>query len=143
MTAIPPTRYGGHRRDERGSATVWMIGVTASAFLMVGLVLDGGTLLRARADAFSTAAAAARVGAQELDPASAVEGIAVLDPIAAERAVLDYLAARGETGTVTVSGERVTVTVTSTARLQMLSSVSGDVVEFDATASAEAVKVEP
>lgn len=142
MTAIP-TRHLDGQHSERGSATVWMIGVTASAFLMVGLVLDGGTLLRARADAFSTAAAAARVGAQELDPASAVEGDAVLDPIAAERAVLDYLAARGETGTVTVSGERVTVTVTSTARLQMLSSVAGDVVEFNATASAEAIKVEP
>lgn len=143
MTATCGTGRGRRRSGERGSATVWMIGVTASAFLMVGLVLDGGTLLRARADAFSTAAAAARVGAQELDPASAVEGVAVLDPIAAERSVLDYLAARGERGTVTVSNGVVTVTVTGTARLQMLSSVSGDAVEFDATASAEAVKVQP
>ena len=90
-------------RDDRGSATIWMIGVTRAAFLMVGLVLDGGVMLRARSDAFSIAASAARVGAQQLDADAAVEGDAVLDPVAAEQAALDYLAARGVTGTVTVT----------------------------------------
>jgi len=128
-------------RDDRGSATVWMIGVTVASFLMVGLVLDGGVMLRTRSDAFAIAASAARVGAQQLDGDAAVEGLSVLDPIAAEQAVLDYLAAQGASGTVTVTGDRVTVTVTTSAQLQMLQVVGGDTVTFDATATAEAVKV--
>lgn len=132
----------GRGRGDRGSATVWMIGVTVSAFLLVGLVLDGGTMLRARSDAFAVAGAAARVGAQQLDPDAAVEGATVLDPIAAERAVLEYLAASGVTGTARVVDDTVTVTVTTEAQLQMLRLVGGDTVTFDATATVEAVKVE-
>ena len=131
----------GRTSDDRGSATVWMIGVTVASFLMIGLVLDGGVMLRSRSDAFSTAASAARVGAQQLDPDAAVEGLSVLDPIAAEQAVLDYLDAHGVTGTVTVTGDTVTVTVSTAARLQMLRVVGGDTVTFDATATAEAIKV--
>src|SRR5690606_14633060 len=86
--------------DDRGSATIWMIGVTVAAFLMVGLVLDGGVMLRARSDAFAIAGAAARVGAQQLDSDAAVEGEAVLDPVAAEQAALAHLAANGVTGSV-------------------------------------------
>lgn len=131
------------RRDERGSVTVWMIGVTVSAFSLVALLLDGGAMLRARSDAFALAGSAARVGAQQLDPDAAVEGLTVLDPIAAERAVQDYLDGAGVTGTAVVSGDTVSVTVTSEAELQMLRLVGGDTVSFQATASVEAVKVEP
>ena len=125
---------------DRGSATVWMIGVTVASFLMVGLVLDGGVMLRSRSDAFAVAASAARIGAQQLDPDAAVEGLTVLDPIAADNAVQDYLAAQEVTGTTTVDGNKVTVTVSASARLQMLQVVGGDTVSFDATATAEAVK---
>lgn len=127
--------------DDRGSATVWMIGVTVASFLMVGLVLDGGVMLRSRGNAFAVAASAARVGAQQLDPDAAVEGLTELDPIAADNAVQDYLAAQEVTGTATVNGNKVTVTVAASARLQMLQVVGGDTVSFDATATAEAVKV--
>lgn len=128
---------------ERGSATIWMIGVTACAFLMVGLVLDGGVMLRARSDAFATAASAARVGAQQLDPDAAVAGQSILDPGAAEQAALDHLAARGVTGTVTVTTDSVTVTVTTRAELQLLEVVGGDSVDFTATATVRAIKVAP
>lgn len=127
--------------DDRGSATVWMIGVTVAAFLMVGLLLDGGVMLRSRSDAFALAASAARVGAQQLDPDAAVEGLTVLDPIAADNAVQNYLAAQEVTGTTIVDGNKITVTVAASARLQMLQVVGGDTVSFDATATAEAVKV--
>lgn len=140
MTAAPQ-RARGRDRGERGSATVWMIGVTVSSFLMVALVLDGGVMLRSRSDAFAIAGSAARVGAQQLDEDAAVEGLTVLDPIAAERAALAHLAAEGVTGTVTVTADTVTVTVTSTARLQMLRLVGGDTVTFDATATVQAIKV--
>ena len=137
-SSAAPWRWTG---DNRGSATVWMIGVTVASFLMVGLVLDGGVMLRSRSDAFAVAASAARVGAQQLDPDAAVEGLAVLDPIAADNAVQNYLAAQDVTGTATVNENKVTVTVVASARLQMLQVVGGDSVSFDATATAEAVKV--
>lgn len=139
----PPAAGRRFRPDERGSATVWMIGVTVSTFALVALVLDGGAMLRARSDAFALAGAAARVGAQQLDPDAAVEGLTVLDPIAAERAVMDYLSDAGVVGRATVAGDTVTVTVSSEAELQMLRLVGGDTVSFDATATVEAVKVEP
>ncbi|HRE00953.1 MAG TPA: pilus assembly protein TadG-related protein, partial [Ilumatobacteraceae bacterium] len=129
--------------DDRGSATIWMIGVTVAAFLMIGLVLDGGVMLRARSDAFAVAGAAARVGAQQLDSDAAVEGEAVLDPVAAEQAALAHLAANGVTGSVVVTGDTVRVTVTTTADLQLLSLVGGGSATFEATAEAQAVKVVP
>lgn len=129
--------------DDRGSATIWMIGVTFAAFLMVGLVLDGGTMLRARSDAFAIAAAAARVGAQQLDGDAAVEGQTVLDPVAAEQAAMEYLAAQGVSGSVTVEGDTVRVSVTTTANLQLLSLAGGGDATFEATAEARAVKVVP
>ena len=89
MTATLVSIRARAAADDRGSATVWMIGVVVASFVMIGLVLDGGTMLRARSDAFSAASSAARAGAQQLDPVEAVEGSAVLDPIAAERAALD------------------------------------------------------
>lgn len=129
--------------NERGSATVWMIGVVVATFLMIGLVLDGGSMLRARSDAFSVASSAARVGAQQLDPVEAVQGIAVLDPILAERAALDYLSALGMHGSVTIEADKVTVSVDSVADLQMLKLVGSDTATFHASASARAVKVTP
>ena len=54
-----------------------------------------------------------------------------------------YLDEVGMSGTATAVGDTVTVTVSSEATLQMLRLVGGDVVSFEATASVEAVKVEP
>ena len=99
-------------RDDRGSVTVWAISATVACVLIIGLVIDGGTMLRARSDAFALASSAARAGAQELDSAAAVQGLTVLDPVAAERAALDYLAAHDATGTVAITDETITVTVT-------------------------------
>lgn len=134
-------RAGGWRErlgDERGAVSLWAIGATVACVLIVGLVLDGGAILRARGDAFGLAAAAARAGAQELDPSAAVDGSAVLDPVAAEQAALNYLAARGASGTVSVAGATITVTVTTTADLQML----GSAATVSATASVDAIKLD-
>lgn len=127
--------------DDRGSVTVWMIAVTVGSILLLALVLNGGILLRARSDAFSVAAAAARAGAQELDPDQAVEGRSVLDPAAAAQAAQAYLAAHGATGTVTVTADSVTVTVSTSAQLQGFAQVGGGTASFSATATVDIVKV--
>jgi hypothetical protein len=129
-------------RDDRGSVTVWAISATVACVLIIGLVIDGGTMLRARSDAFALASSAARAGAQELDSAAAVQGLTVLDPVAAERAALDYLAAHNATGTVTITDETITVTVTSATSLQLLRLAGAETASFTATSTVNIVKVE-
>jgi Flp pilus assembly protein TadG len=138
-----PQSWPDRVNDDRGSVTVWAISATVACMLLVGLVLDGGTMLRARSDAFSIAAAAARAGAQQLDTDAAVQGHTVLDAAAAERTALAYLATRGVAGTVTVTPQTVTVTVTSAARLQLLSLAGGNTAHFTATSTVNVVKVDP
>ena len=130
-------------RSAAGSATVWMLGVVVCTMSLVGLVLDGGTVLRTRSDAFSVAGAAARAGAQQLEPDLVAEGTAVIDPAAARQAALEYLAAHGATGTVVVSATTVTVTATMSAHLQMLRVVGASDVAVHATATVRATKVAP
>jgi len=136
-------RRPGGFRSMAGSATVWMLGVVVCTMSLVGLVLDGGTVLRTRSDAFSVAGAAARAGAQQLQPDLVAEGEAVLDPVAARQAALDYLARHDATGTVFVSGAIVTVTATRSAHLQMLQVVGASDVAVHATATVRATKVAP
>lgn len=142
MTSRVAGRWRDGLGDDRGSVTVWAISATVACMLLLGLVLDGGTMLRARSDAFSLAAAAARAGAQQLDADAAVQGQSVVDPAAAEQTALEYLAARGATGTVAVTAETITVTVTSDARLQLLSLAGADTAHFTATSTVNVVKVD-
>lgn len=128
------------RSGERGIATIWSVIVVSACVAMVGLVLDGGVILRARSEAFSVAGTAARVGAQELDSDAAAQGDVILDPTRARQAATDYLDARDVTGTVTVTGNQVTVAVTVTADLQILRVANGGTVDVSSTATVSAIK---
>jgi Flp pilus assembly protein TadG len=100
-----------HGTRDAGYVTLFTLGVSLALVSVVGLVLDGGRAQRAQSDAFGAAAAAARAGAQQLDAVAAVDGEVRLDPDVAAEAVHAFLAARGASGTVSVTGTRVTVTV--------------------------------
>jgi Flp pilus assembly protein TadG len=100
-----------HGTRDAGYVTLFTLGVSLALVSVVGLVLDGGRAQRAQSDAFGAAAAAARAGAQQLDAVAAVDGEVRLDPDLAAEAVHAFLAARGASGTVSVTGTRVTVTV--------------------------------
>jgi Flp pilus assembly protein TadG len=100
------------RPGDRGYVTLFTAGVALGVVSVIGLVLDGGRALRAQSDSFGAAAAAARAGAQELDPVASVNGEVRLDDVQARVAAQEFLAARGLSGTVSVSDTRVTVTVT-------------------------------
>lgn len=100
------------KNRERGAVSI-MVGIVALALLlMVTLVHDGATRLRASRDATTIAAEAARAGAQELT------GEAILghhSPVHASRgsaAAHSYLAQVGAEGSVSVDGSTVSVTVT-------------------------------
>ncbi|MEZ5278964.1 MAG: pilus assembly protein TadG-related protein [Acidimicrobiales bacterium] len=99
-------------RNERGAISIF-IAVLGIAFLMVaGLAVDGGRKLGALSEARNIADNAARAGAQHVDTAAyRTTGIAYLDPEAATQAAAEFLAAVGQTGTITVTEDTVTVTV--------------------------------
>jgi len=122
-------------RDDKGIATIWTAVVAGACLLMVGLVLDGGTILRARSTSYDLAGGAARVATQQLDQAALARGDVAVDPDAGRSAALAWLADRDASGVVTVEGDTVTVAVRRQVDLQILQPVS---VEVEETASAQA-----
>ena len=103
---------------EAGSVTLFVAITVVGLLILCGLVADGGVKLRATQRVDSVAAEAARAGGQALDLPSAIEGTPLrVDRQAAVNAATAYLAAAGQTGTVTVAADgttlNVTVTVTS------------------------------
>jgi Flp pilus assembly protein TadG len=135
------TRRPSPRRDrgDGGYVTLFALGISVGLVAVIGLVHDAGRALRAQSDAYGGAAAAARAGTQELDPASAAGGRVQVDPDLATAAAHDYLAARGLDGTVIATDDRVTVTVTRHVDFQILPGGTS----LDATATARATQERP
>lgn len=108
-------------RDEQGTVTAFVVGFTFALLVVAGLVVDGGGLLAARRVAINEAEAAARAGAQAVDPASLrAGGPVIVDPVAAHQRALDYLATTGHAGVVDVEGDTVTVTVSFSRPMTIL-----------------------
>ena len=123
-------------RSDAGSITAMTATVVAGFVMMLALVVGGGAVLRARTDAFGTAAAAARAGAQQLDEDALAQGDVVIDTANAEAAAQGYLAAQGADGTVSIAGADVVVTVNETVAVPEL----GQSVTISATATVSAIK---
>ena len=108
----PPRRLRRARSSERGSLTLATVIFTVSALAAAGLAVDGGRKINALAGARELADNAARVGAQKVDvDAYRTTGVPTLLPDAAAAAANAYLSSNGQTGTVSVDGTTVTVTV--------------------------------
>lgn len=106
---------------------------------MAGLVVDGGAALSARGRAADVAQQAARAGADALAPNSlrsrSPSGL-MINPAAATAAANQVLAAGSVQGSVTVSGDTVTVTTTVTRQTSMMSAVGINTVSGRASATA-------
>ena len=103
------------RLDDRGGVTVFVAGCVIALIGIIGFAVDGGSKMRATERADYIAGEAARAGGQAIDPADAISGRAiVVDPQAAAAAAQAYLRSVGATGTVSVSGDGKTLTVTVT-----------------------------
>jgi hypothetical protein len=138
MTAPAPRRRGA---ADRGSITAPTALLTLAVLVFAGLVLDGGLAVAAQTDAVTTAQAAARAGARELDLAALrTTGAIHLDPPAARTAATGWLARAGLPGTVTVTGDTVTVAVTTASRTQLLPLLGIQQIPITATATAVAVQ---
>lgn len=107
--------------DESGRVTAFVVIIVTAVLVFGGLVLDGGLALAAKVRALGEAQEAARAGAQELDlTAYRADGTLRLAPDRASAAARNYLAAAGHTGTVSVAGNTVNVTVTVSQPTQLL-----------------------
>ncbi|MGE0306143.1 MAG: TadE/TadG family type IV pilus assembly protein [Acidimicrobiia bacterium] len=109
------------KRDDRGTITVFVSVFMIALIAVAGLVIDGGSMLAARREASNVAESAARAGAQAIDEDCARAGDGVrLNPVTARRRAEDYLTAAGYQGTVSITGDSVSVVVTIDKQLFIL-----------------------
>jgi hypothetical protein len=116
MTGAPAPAGRDRGRDrgpDRGRVSVFVAAAMPAMLLFMGLMWDASGYLRALHRADNIAAEAARAAGQAIDLPLAVAGERiVVDPEAAAGAAAGYLADAGASGTVEVSADRRTVTVT-------------------------------
>ena len=130
-------------RNERGSASIWAILVIAGAFtVLLGLVVDGGQVINSRVAASRAAAQAARVGADALSAASVRSGHDSINVGVARARAQSQLHNAGMTGTVSITGPTVTVTVTGRSTNQILGVIGITSFPIDESESARAITEE-
>ena len=112
---------------DRGSASVFVLGLIVALLLVAGLVVDGGRAVNARAAALDAAEQAARSGANQVDEGTLrATGEVRIDAARAQDAAADFLAAAGydvARASVQADEDRVSVSVeadTSTALLSLI-----------------------
>jgi hypothetical protein len=122
------SRWRGHRTGwwaaDEGRVTAFVVVLAIGILALAGLTLDGGLALAAKVKANGQAEAAARAGAQAIDLRAYRSSNHV--QLVATQAVADAqrcLANVGASGTVTVSEDTVTVTITASQPTQLLGMV--------------------
>lgn len=126
--------------DQRGSITVFVVGVLVALVVVAGLVFDGGAIIAGHREADNEAEGAARAGAEVVAAEARLSGRLAVDPAAARAASLRYLSVYGHRGSVSVVGDNVTVTVSFVERTQILAIVGLRARTVTGTASATAVE---
>jgi Flp pilus assembly protein TadG len=133
-------RLTPRRRDEQGSATVFVIGFAIVLFLCAGLVIDGGLAINKRMRIADDAEQAARIGADSIDVNEfrRTETL-VIDQQLARQRISGYMADLGYGSgefTADIGSDRVGLQVRDTSKTYILNLFG---VEFPVRASAEAV----
>ena len=110
------------RDDERGVLSIFGAVAATALVFVAGLAYDGGQYIKTYVEANNLAESAARAGAQAADPSGLLTGRTAIDPAAARARVAEFLADAGHGGAAraSVSGARVTVTVTLTQSAHIL-----------------------
>jgi len=127
-------------REDRGSVTVYVVGMAMTLLIVTGLAVDGSQAAQAASHANGIAAQAARTGGQAINPASAVQGQDVVDPAAAVAAAQSYLDAAGVDGQVHIVGNQVVVDVTISTQTTFLSLIGINTFTLDGHATADLVR---
>ncbi len=127
-------------RDERGSATVFVIGFAIVLLLCAGLVIDGGLAINKRMRIADDAEQAARIGADSIDVAEFRRSeTLVIDRQLAQQRIAGYMTDLGYAASnwrADIAPDKVSVYLNDTSKTYILSLVG---VDFHPVASAEAV----
>jgi Flp pilus assembly protein TadG len=112
-------------------------------FAVVALVVDGAGAIKASQQADQIAAQAARQAGQQLDATALVQGATEVkvDPAAAKTAAQQYIASAGATGSVSVSGDKIRITVQITYQPVFLSAVGVGSLSADGSAEISSTRV--
>jgi hypothetical protein len=133
-------RRGRATSTDRGTVTAFTVVWLIASLALSGLVLDAGLAVSAHVNAQSVANAAARAGARELDIAALRTSNTIrVDPGKARSAASNWTARTGLQGTVTVTADTVTVTVTTRQPTQLLGLLGIHSIAVHATAIATAI----
>lgn len=131
------------RRDERGTLTLYVLGLCVAVLFLGGLSLDLWRVIAVRRDLATMADAAAAAGADGLDEDALRTGVIRLDAERARRLARDNLAAQSDAGivegaTIDVRDASMSVTLQSEVRFTLLRVFLGaDAFQVDVTSDAE------
>lgn len=127
-------------RSEQGSVTVFVVGILLALVVLGGLVFDGGAVIAGHREADAEAEGAARAAAEQISIPALRSGQVELISNRATLAAEEYLRHYGHTGTVTIEGDTVTVTVTYPIDMQVLNVIGISTKTVTGTADATAVE---
>ena len=130
------------RRNQQGSATVFLLGFATVLLVGAGLVIDGGLALNGRERITDDAEQASRYGANAIDESALrINGDVVVNPGTAVRRATDFMAERGYRNiSVTVDGDAVTTSAEGSVDTALLSLVGINSFTVRGEATAEAVQ---
>jgi Flp pilus assembly protein TadG len=135
--SLRPSRWSQRWEPaENGSFTVFVAVLALALFALVGLVVDGGRAVAAQSAAAGESEQAARLGADQISVEAIRSGTVAIDPESASRAAYAYLHSVGTSGTVTISGQTVTVHIESSEPTVILGIIGVQQIGISASASA-------
>jgi Flp pilus assembly protein TadG len=127
-------------RDERGSVSVLVLGLSLALLVAVGFAVDGTRKGLAYSQATAIAEEAARAGAQALRVRALADGTdAAVEPAVAEAEAQRYIATSGATGTAHADEREVVVDTVVTRTTIFLGSIG--IAEFTVHGHGAAVLV--
>ena len=127
------------RRDEDGSMTPAFLIMVPLFVILVGLVVDGAGKIQANDNTTAIASGASRAAANAVAAGVITDGGVNLDLNRARTTALDYIAAAGMTGTVTVNANEITVSVETVYDTHFLSIIGVETLPASATATAQLI----
>ena len=135
--SLPTELYSGHPDcRERGSITAFSVLMLVAVFVLMGMVLDGGSEISAHMSAVNEAEQAARAGAGALSVNALRSDSLQLDDRQAVAAAEDFTVASGHPGTAMVVGQTVTVEIQYRVPTAILGIVGIDSLPVSVSASA-------
>ena len=134
VNAQPIRRRMGLRDD--GAIAAFVVLVMVALLALLGLVVDGGTVLTARQAASAEAEQAARVGAGALSIDALRAGQIQIDASAAVATAEQFMMAAGHPGTAVVTGGVVTVRIDYQVPTAILGLIGIGRLDVSATAAA-------